>query len=209
MQEEPATWIAGWGFQTRIELQEHTQGVQRPGEPGTAGGEKVRCLGARERLCFHHEIEEKLAETWAEEGQDLSKAGSLSHDFCTRMSWAPKPVFSWIKLRAWEASWEIPFQWKYWFMKVYSVQCNKSHKALQLSLNKSLPGNSSWGENLIKQCFSRVFSIIIFSFCVFMLIIVFFKLAWTCHCKSCVTIMIEHSPMLRNFGLSSPFKNYK
>ena len=54
--------------------------------------------GARERLCFHHETEERLAGTWTEEGQDLSKAGSLSHDFCTRMSWAPKPIFSWIKL---------------------------------------------------------------------------------------------------------------
>ena len=129
--------------------------------------------------CVFTKRQKRLAGTWEEEGQDLSKAGSLSHDFCTCMSWAPKPVFSWIKLWAWEASWEIPFQWKYWFMKFYLVQCNKSHKALQLSLNNSLPGNSSWGENLIMQCFSRVFSIIIFSFCVFMLIIIF--LNWREH----------------------------
>ena len=30
---------------------------------------KSDAWGARERLCFHHETEERLAGTWAEEGR--------------------------------------------------------------------------------------------------------------------------------------------
>lgn len=57
-----------------------------------------------------------------------------------------KCFFSWVEPLMLEASWEIPFQRKCWFMKVHLARCNKSHEAEYiLSLKNSMPGNSSWG----------------------------------------------------------------
>lgn len=142
-ERDQASYLAAWLRALQAEERaralpgrEQARRVQKLGQQESTRDE-VTHLGARERLWFHPEREERPVRHLGREMPGREWGSSLT---------VPKCLFSWVEPLMLEASWEIPFQWKCWFMKVYLVQCNKSHKAEYiLSLKNSMPRNSSWG----------------------------------------------------------------